>query len=80
MHIDPFSQCVVNNEFKFQQCLAVHQGAVRCLAVQGDTDSLVSGSIDSSAKMMLLDRSTGRYAFDREFTYHDGFVLAVHPQ
>ena len=79
MHMDPLSQSIVDNEFKFQQCLAVHQGAVRCLAVMPGTDELVSGSIDGSAKMMTLDRSKGQYSFEKDFTYHDGFVLAVHP-
>lgn len=75
--MDPFSQSIVNNEFKFQQCLAVHQGAVRCLAVLPTTDDLVSGSIDGSAKLMTIDKSTGQYTFEKDFTYHDSFVLAV---
>jgi len=43
------------------------------------TDELISGSIDCSAKMMSLDRSTGMYTFEKDFTNHDGFVLSVHP-
>jgi WD40 repeat protein len=80
MHFDPLSQSVVNNEFKFGQVLNVHQGAVRCLCVLPGVDSLVSGSIDSSCKLFNLDKSNGRYSFEREFTYHDSFVLAVHPE
>ena len=39
MHVDPFSQSVVNNDFKFQQTLSVHQGSVRCLAVLPEVDT-----------------------------------------
>jgi WD40 repeat protein len=78
MHFDPLSQSVVNNDFEFQQSLAVHQGSVRCLAVLPDIDSLVSGSIDKSVKIFLIDKSNGRYAFEKEFAYHDAFIYAVH--
>lgn len=79
MHFDPLSQSISGNEFQFQQTLSVHQGAVRCLTVIPGTDELISGSIDCSTKMMSLDRSTGKYTFEKDFTYHDGFVLSVHP-
>ena len=49
----------------------MHQGSVRCLAVLPEVDTLVSGSIDKSAKMFLIDKSNGKYQFEREFTYHD---------
>jgi WD40 repeat protein len=80
MHFDPHSQSVLNNEFEFQQSLAVHQGSVRCLAVLPGTDELVSGSIDKSAKLFSMDRASGKYTFEREFVYHEDFVLAVHPE
>ena len=28
---------------------------------------------------MTLDKSTGQYTFEKDFTYHDSFVLGVHP-
>jgi WD40 repeat protein len=59
--------------------MSVHQGAVRCLTVLPSTDALISGSIDTSCKMFNIDKSNGKYAFEREFTYHDSFILAVHP-
>ena len=49
------------------------------MAVLPDTGTLVSGSIDKSVKMFLLDRSDAKYAFERELTYHDEFIYAVHP-
>ena len=52
---------------------------MRCLAVLPDTDCLISGSIDKSAKMMSIDRSNAKYDFEKEFTYHDSFIYAVHP-
>lgn len=57
----------------------MHQGSVRCLAVLPEIDSLVSGSIDKSVKMFMIDKSNGKYAFEKEFAYHDSFVYAVHP-
>ena len=79
MHTDPLSQTIKDNDFQFQQVLAVHQGAVRCLAVLPGTDDLVSGSIDGSAKLMSIDKTNGQYSFEKDFTYHDSFVLNVHP-
>ena len=80
MHFDPMSQSIVENDFLFQQSIAVHQGSVRCLAVLPEIDSLVSGSIDKSVKLFLFDKSNGKYAFEREFSYHDAFIYAVHPK
>ena len=57
----------------------MHQGSVRCLAVLPEVDSLVSGSIDKSVKLFSFDKSNGKYAFEKEFAYHDSFVYAVHP-
>ena len=79
MH-DPMSQTVKDNEFQFSQCISVHQGAVRCLTTLPGSDSLVSGSIDKSVKLYDLDKTTGKYSFEKEFTYHDDFIYAVHPK
>jgi phospholipase A-2-activating protein len=40
---------------------------------------MLSGSIDSSSKLFLLDNSTGRYDFDKEISYHTGFVYSTAP-
>ena len=66
-----------NTDFTFLQSLAVHTGSVRCLDVLKGTDVLISGSIDTSAKMFLHNNATGLYAFEREFSYHEGFVYDV---
>ena len=78
--MDPLSQSIADNDFLFQQSIAVHQGSVRCLTTLPAVDSLVSGSIDKSVKMFNIDRSNGKYAFEREFAYHDAFIYAVHPK
>ena len=57
----------------------MHKGSVRSVAVLSDTDSLVSGSIDKSAKLFGLDRSSGKYTLEREFDYHDSFIFSVYP-
>jgi WD40 repeat protein len=80
MHADPFSQTVINNDFEFQQTLSCHSGAVRCLCTLASVDTLVSGSIDTSCKLYSLDKSNGKYSFEKELTYHDSFVLAVEPE
>jgi len=51
---------------------------VRCLTVLPDSDDLVSGSIDGSAKFMTLDKTNGQYTFEKDYTYHDSFVLSTH--
>lgn len=37
-------------EFTFLQSLSIHSGTVRCLDVLDVDDSIISGSIDTSAK------------------------------
>ena len=71
---------VAQGDFNFLQSLAVHSAAVRCLTVLDGTDDLISGSMDTSAKMFVLDKEKEQvfYAFDKEFTFHEGFILAVH--
>jgi phospholipase A-2-activating protein len=49
------------------------------LATHPKGDILMSGSIDKTNKLYLLDNSTGRYDFVREVKYHDGFVLCIIP-
>lgn len=78
--MDPLSQSIKDNDFVFAQCLSVHQGSVRCLTTLPGSDSLVSGSIDKSLKLYNLDKSNCKYSFEREFTYHDDFIYAVHPE
>jgi WD40 repeat protein len=74
---DPFSQTVINNEFCFMQTLACHASSVRSIATHPKGDILMSGSIDMTNKIYLLDNMTGRYDFMREMKYHSGFVLSL---
>jgi hypothetical protein len=74
----PYSQSVLGNEFMFQQTLAVHQGSVRTVATL-DAGYLLSGSIDTSTKLFMLNNANGKYAFDKEIKYHSGFVYAISP-
>lgn len=74
----PYSQSILANEFMFQQTLAVHQGAVRSLSTL-DSGYLLSGSIDKSSKLFILNNATGKYDFDKEIVYHQDFVYATAP-
>lgn len=38
---------------------------------------MVSGSIDKSTKLFQINNTNGKYSFDREFVYHEGFIYAV---
>jgi len=76
---EPFSQSVVENDYGFMQTLACHASSVRSLATHPKGDILMSGSIDMTNKLYLLDNMTGRYEFLREMKYHDGFVLSLIP-
>lgn len=76
---EPLSQTVVNNDFGFMQTLACHASSVRSIATHPKGDMLMSGSIDMTNKLYLIDNMTGRYEFIREVKYHDGFVLAIVP-
>ena len=67
-----------SNIYQFMQTLAVHTGAVRSVAVQGD--AMMSGSIDMTNKMYNYNSGSGRYDFDKEVKYHDGFVLNIIPE
>ncbi|TNV85584.1 hypothetical protein FGO68_gene1924 [Halteria grandinella] len=67
-----------SGDFEFQQCLAVHQGAVRSLSTL-DSGYLLSGSIDSTSKLFTLSNLTGKYEFDKELSYHTGFVYSTAP-
>ena len=79
MHTDPLSQSIVNNEFKLSQSIEIHSGALRCVATLPATNQLVSGSIDKTVKICGLNQQTGKYEFEREMAYHDGYVFALHP-
>lgn len=61
------------------QTLACHSSSVRSLGTHPKGDVLMSGSIDMTNKLYLLDNMTGRYEFIREMKYHDGFVLSIIP-
>ena len=61
------------------QTLACHVSSVRSLATHPQGDILMSGSIDKTNKLYLLDNMTGRYEMIREVKYHDGFVLCIIP-
>ena len=66
-------------EFYFQQTLAVHDGSVRALGTHPQGEVLMSGSIDKTNKLYNLNSSTGKYEFEKEVKYHDGFVMAIEP-
>jgi WD40 repeat protein len=70
---------VIANDFGFMQTLMCHSSSVRSLATHAKGDVLMSGSIDMTNKLYLLDNMTGRYEFIREMKYHDGFVLSIVP-
>ena len=74
----PYSQSILANDFLFQQTLAVHQGAVRTLSSL-DSGYMLSGSIDGTSKLFSLSNSTGLYEFDKEISYHSGFVYSTAP-
>ena len=56
----------------------MHSGAVRSLATL-DSGYLLSGSIDKSAKLFILNNATGKYDFENEFMHHNDFVYSVAP-
>lgn len=68
-----------SKEYGFMQTLMVHSSSVRSLAQHEKGDFLMSGSIDMTNKMYLLDSDTGKYDFQKEMKYHDGFVLNLIP-
>ena len=72
----PYSQSILSNDFLFQQTLAVHEGAVRSISTL-DSGYMLSGSIDSSSKLFILDNASGQYEFDKEISYHTGFVYST---
>ena len=72
----PYSQSILSNDFKFQQTMAVHQGAVRSMSTL-DSGYLLSGSMDTSSKLFILNNATGRYDFEKEINYHTGYVLST---
>ncbi len=75
-HHASYSQSVMTNDFQFQQSLAVHQGCVRSLGTL-ETGYLLAGSIDKSSKLFVLNNRSGKYDFEKEMTYHDGFVYSI---
>lgn len=58
--------------------MAVHQGAVRSLSTL-DSGYLLSASIDSTSKLFMLDNLTGKYDFEKEISFHSGFVYSSAP-
>lgn len=73
----PGSQ-LIGSDFMFQQTLAVHSGSVRAVASL-DAGYMMSGSIDTSTKLFMLNNATGKYSFEKELKYHTGFVYAITP-
>jgi phospholipase A-2-activating protein len=39
----------------------------------------MSGSIDKSAKLFILNNATGKYEFENEFMHHNDFVYSICP-
>ena len=66
---DPFA--MLNNDFVFSQSLSVHTGAVRCLASINEHNFLLSGSIDMTTKLFMMNSDSGKYAFEKETKYHE---------
>ncbi len=62
----------------FQQTMAVHSGSVRSVSSL-DSGYLLSGSIDKSCKLFILNNATGKYDFDKEIMYHQDYVYATAP-
>jgi len=79
VHHDPLSQTILQNDFAFQQSLHLHQGGVRTLAVL-PSGYMLSGSIDTTCKLFILNNSTGKYDFDKELRYHTDFIYCIIPQ
>jgi len=52
-----------SKEFGFMQTLQVHSASVRSLAQHVKGDFMMSGSIDMTNKLYLLDSATGKYDF-----------------
>jgi len=63
----------------FQQSLALHSGTVRALGTL-NSGFMLTGSIDKSCKLYILNNASGKYDFDKELMYHDGFVYSIIPQ
>jgi phospholipase A-2-activating protein len=40
---------------------------------------MLTGSIDKSSKLFVLNNATGKYEFDKEIVYHQDFVYATAP-
>ena len=40
---------------------------------------LMSGSIDFSNKMYTLNKSSGKYDYQKEIVHHEGFVMNIIP-
>ena len=38
---------------------------------------MLSGSIDKTTKLFMLNNATGKYEFEKELAYHTDFVYAV---
>lgn len=57
----------------------LHNGAVRALATL-DSGFLLTGSIDRTNKLFSLNNATGKYDFEKEFTYHTEYIYSVIPQ
>lgn len=56
----------------------MHEGSVRSLATQANSDTLMSGSIDKSCKFFQLN-DHGKYEFKSSVQYHEGFVVSTAP-
>lgn len=65
-----------NEDFKFLQSLGVHSGSVRAVAVN-NTGLLLSGSVDQSCKLFIIDNETGKYEFIQELNHHQHYVYSV---
>mmetsp|Transcript_22163 Transcript_22163/g.21386 ORF Transcript_22163/g.21386 Transcript_22163/m.21386 type:complete len:150 (-) Transcript_22163:39-488(-) len=55
-----------------------HSGSVRALASL-DAGYLLSGSIDKTNKLYILNNATGKYEFEKEFAYHNDFIYSIAP-
>ena len=44
-----------------------------------DSGYMLSGSIDTTSKLFMLNNATGIYDFEKEISYHTGYVYATAP-
>lgn len=52
---------------------------MRSIATHPEGEILLSGSVDKTSKIFNINNRSGKYEFQKEISYHDGFVLSTTP-